>query len=154
MKNNTPKKLAVYKNIFDENVRWGDTDGYNHVNNVSISRYFESARVNIIRNLESEKYSFVIVNFNINYIDQIFYPSKIKIGTYISSIGNKSITFDQALFVDDTCRASAKSILAYADIKESKSYKITEDIKLKLNKIYGANDEIWTRDPRYHKAVL
>ena len=154
MKNNTLKKLVAYKDIFDENVRWGDTDGYNHVNNVSISRYFESARVNIIRNLESEKYSFVIVNFNINYISQIFYPGKIKIGTSISNIGNKSITFDQALFVENECRASAKSILAYADIKESKAYKISEDIKLKLNKIYGANDEIWTRDPRYHKAVL
>ena len=142
MKNNTLKKLVSYKDIFDEKVRWGDTDGYNHVNNVSISRYFESARVNIIRNLESEKYSFVIVNFNINYISQIFYPSKIKIGTSISNIGNKSITFDQALFVENSCRASAKSILAYADIKESKAYKITEDIKLKLNKIYGANDEI------------
>ena len=142
MKNNTLKKLVSYKDIFDEKVRWGDTDGYNHVNNVSISRYFESARVNIIRNLESEKYSFVIVSFNINYISQIFYPSKIKIGTSISNIGNKSITFDQALFVENSCRASAKSILAYADIKESKAYKITEDIKLKLNKIYGANDEI------------
>ena len=142
MKNNTLKKLVSYKDIFDERVRWGDTDGYNHVNNVSISRYFESARVNIIRNLESEKYSFVIVNFNINYISQIFYPSKIKIGTSISNIGNKSITFDQALFVENECRASAKSILAYADIKESKAYKISEDIKLKLNKIYGANDEI------------
>ena len=142
MKNNTLKKLVSYKDIFDEKVRWGDTDGYNHVNNVSISRYFESARVNIIRNLESEKYSFVIVNFNINYISQIFYPSKIKIGTSISNIGNKSITFDQALFVENECRASAKSILAYADIKESKAYKISEDIKLKLNKIYGANDEI------------
>ena len=142
MKNNSIKKLVVYRDIFDENVRWGDTDGYNHVNNVSISRYFESARVNIIRNLESEKYSFVIVNFNINYISQIFYPSKIKIGTSISDIGNKSITFDQALFVENKCRASAKSILAYADIKESKAYKISEDIKLKLNKIYGANDEI------------
>ncbi len=142
MKNNTLNKLVAYNDIFDENVRWGDTDGYNHVNNVSISRYFESARVNIIRNLESEKYSFVIVNFNINYISQIFYPSKIKIGTSISNIGNKSITFDQALFVENECRASAKSILAYADIKESKAYKISEDIKLKLNKIYGANDEI------------
>ena len=142
MKNNTLKKLVSYKDIFDERVRWGDTDGYNHVNNVSISRYFESARVNIIRNLESEKYSFVIVNFNINYISQIFYPSKIKIGTSISDIGNKSITFDQALFVENKCRASAKSILAYADIKESKAYKISEEIKLKLNKIYGANDEI------------
>ena len=139
--NNIPQKLSIYKNIFDENVRWGDTDGYNHVNNVSISRYFESARVNIIRNLETEKYSFVIVNFNINYIDQIFYPSKIKIGTYISRIGNKSITFDHALFVNNTCKASAKSILAYADIKESKAYKIPKSIILKLNKIYGANDE-------------
>ena len=143
MKNNKniPQKLSIYKNIFDENVRWGDTDGYNHVNNVSISRYFESARVNIIRNLETEKYSFVIVNFNINYIGQIFYPSKIIIGTYISRIGNKSITFDQALFVNNKCKASAKSILAYADIKESKAYKISKSIILKLNKIYGANDE-------------
>ena len=48
-----PKNLSLYKNIFYENVRWGDTDGYNHVNNVSISRYFESARVNIIRDLEN-----------------------------------------------------------------------------------------------------
>ncbi|MBC8307995.1 MAG: acyl-CoA thioesterase [Pelagibacterales bacterium] len=138
---NIHQKLSIYKNIFEENVRWGDTDGYNHVNNVSISRYFESARVNIIRNLETEKYSFVIVNFNINYIGQIFYPSKIKIGTYISRIGNKSITFDQALFVNNKCKASAKSILAYADIKESKAYKISKSIILKLNKIYGANDE-------------
>ena len=140
--NNIPKVLSIYKDIFDENVRWGDTDGYNHVNNVSISRYFESARVNIIRNLESEKYSFVIVNFNINYIEQIFYPSKIKIGTSISNIGNKSITFDQGLFVENTCKATAKSILAYADIKESKAYKISEDIILQLNRLYGANDEI------------
>ena len=140
--NNIPKVLSSYKDIFDENVRWGDTDGYNHVNNVYISRYFESARVNIIRNLESEKYSFVIVNFNIHYIEQIFYPSKIKIGTSISNIGNKSITFDQGLFVENACKATAKSILAYADIKESKSYKISEDIILQLNRIYGANDEI------------
>ena len=140
--NNIPKVLSIYKDIFDENVRWGDTDGYNHVNNVSISRYFESARVNIIRNLESEKYSFVIVNFNIHYIEQIFYPSKIKIGTSISNIGNKSITFDQGLFVENTCKATAKSILAYADIKESKAYKISEDIILQLNRLYGANDEI------------
>lgn len=136
-----PTDIIIYKNIFDERVRWGDTDGYNHVNNVSISRYFESARVNIIRSLESENYSFVIVNFNINYIGQIFYPSKIKIGTSISSIGNKSITFNQALFVNKSCKAMAKSIMAYADIKESKSYKISDKIVTKLKKIYGASDE-------------
>ena len=126
-KRNIPSNLSKYKNIFIENVRWGDTDGYNHVNNVSISRYFESARVNIIRNLESEKYGFVIVNFNINYLDQIFYPSKIEIGSYISRIGSK---------------ATAISILAYANVKESKSYKISSDIINKLQKIYGASDEI------------
>ena len=136
-----PNGITVYKNIFDETVRWGDTDGYNHVNNVSISRYFESARVNIIRNLESKKYSFVIVNFSINYLDQIFYPSKIKIGSSICNISNKSITFDQGLFVNNKCKATAKSIMAYADIKEAKAYKISDNIIEKLNNIYGASDE-------------
>ena len=137
-----PKNLEIYKNIFIENVRWGDTDGYNHVNNVSISRYFESARVNIIRNLESKKYGFVIVNFNINYLDQIFYPSKIEIGSFISRIGNKSIKFNQALFVNKKCKATAISILAYANVKQSKSYKISDKIINKLKVFYGASDEI------------
>ena len=74
-----PNNINSYKDVFREHVRWGDTDGYNHVNNVSISRYFESARVNIIRALESDKYSFVLVHFNIDYLDQIFYPSIIDI---------------------------------------------------------------------------
>ena len=34
-----PKNLEIYKNIFIENVRWGDTDGYNHVNNVSAQHF-------------------------------------------------------------------------------------------------------------------
>lgn len=141
-KKNIPTNINIFKNIFDETVRWGDTDGYNHVNNVSISRYFESARVNIIRDLENEKYSFVIVNFNINYLSQIFYPSNLKIGTYISKIGNKSIVFNQALFVDQECRATATSILAYADIKKSKSHKISKNIIKNLQCLYGASDEI------------
>ena len=127
--NNIINDINAYKNIFYENVRWGDTDGYNHVNNVSISRYFESARVNIIRDLETEKYSFIIVHFSINYIDQIFYPSEIKIGTALSKIGQKSITFNHALFVNKICKSTAESILAYADIKEKKSYKISNVIK-------------------------
>ena len=77
-KKNIPTNIEKYPHKFLEHVRWGDTDGYQHVNNVSISRYFESARVNIIRELESKKFSFVMVNFTINYFSQIFYPNKIK----------------------------------------------------------------------------
>ncbi len=141
-KNNIPKNINFYKNIFDENVRWGDTDGYNHVNNVSITRYFESARVHMTRNLETKKYSFILVHFNINYIDQIFYPSKIKIGSSLSRIGEKSITFTQALFVNNRCKSIAESIMAYADIKEKKSYKINNKTREFLIKKYGASDEI------------
>ena len=113
-----------------------------HTASTTISRYFESARVNIIRNLESKKYGFVIVNFNINYLDQIFYPSKIEIGSFISRIGNKSIKFNQALFVNKKCKATAISILAYANVKQSKSYKISDKIINKLKVFYGASDEI------------
>ena len=137
-----PNNINSYKDVFREHVRWGDTDGYNHVNNVSISRYFESARVNIIRALESDKYSFVLVHFNIDYLDQIFYPSIIDIGTSLKCIGDKSITFDQAIFVNNKCKSVAQSILAYADIKEKKSYSIGDKIKNQLLNKYGASDEI------------
>ena len=42
-KKDIPTNINKYPHKFFEHVRWGDTDGYQHVNNVSISRYFESA---------------------------------------------------------------------------------------------------------------
>ena len=39
---NIPDNINSYTHKFFEHVRWGDTDGHNHVNNVSFSRYFES----------------------------------------------------------------------------------------------------------------
>ena len=77
---NIPDDINNYTHKFFEHVRWGDIDGHNHVNNVSFSRYFESARVDIIRSLETKKYSFVIVSFSINFFSQIFYPSNIGVG--------------------------------------------------------------------------
>lgn len=143
-KKNIPTNIEKYPHKFLEHVRWGDTDGYQHVNNVSISRYFESARVNIIRELESKKFSFVMVNFTINYFSQIFYPNKIQIGSSLSKIGNSSITIIHALFVKEECKATAKSILAYADLKNKKSTEIPEDLKSRIRKstVYGASDEI------------
>jgi len=135
-----PTNINKYPHKFFEHVRWGDTDGYQHVNNVSISRYFESARVSIIRDLESKEFSLVIVNFTINYYSQIFYPNKIQIGSLLSRIGDSSITIVQALFVKNKCKSTAKSIMAYADLKNEKSQKIPEDLKSRLRKsnIYGA----------------
>ena len=123
-KKDIPTNINKYPHKFFERVRWGDTDGYQHVNNVSISRYFESARVNIIRELESKEFSLVIVNFTINYYSQIFYPNKILIGSFLSKIGDSSITIVQALFVKNKCKSTAKSIMAYADLKNEKSQKI------------------------------
>ena len=138
-----PTNINKYPHKFFEHVRWGDTDGYQHVNNVSISRYFESARVSIIRDLESKEFSLVIVNFTINYYSQIFYPNKIIIGSFISKIGGSSITIIQALFIKNKCKSTAKSIMAYADLKNEKAQKIPEDLKFKLREsnIYGASDE-------------
>ena len=143
-KKDIPTNINKYPHKFFEHVRWGDTDWYQHVNNVSISRYFESARVNIIRDLESKKFSFVIVNFTINYYSQIFYPNKIQIGSLLSKIGNSSITIIHALFVKEECKATARSIMAYADLKNEKAQKISKDLKSRLreSKVYGASDEI------------
>ena len=141
---NIPDDINSYTHKFFEHVRCGDIDGHNHVNNVSFSRYFESARVDIIRSLETKKYSFVIVSFSINYFSQVFYPSNIEIGSSLENIGKSSLSIMHGLFVDGKCKSTAKSILAYADLQKNKPKTISKELKLQIKNILrgGASDEI------------
>jgi acyl-CoA thioester hydrolase len=47
--------------------------------------------------------------------------SEVRIGTTVSRIGNSSVTFSQALFVDDNCVATAQAVLVLIDNATRKS---------------------------------
>jgi len=95
---------------------FGDTDALGHINNVSIARYFEQARVLVMEAASSAlggTHPFeraVLAKIEINFLAEVFYPHDIVIATGVHHIGTSSLVIGSALFQRDRCVALADSV--------------------------------------------
>jgi acyl-CoA thioester hydrolase len=94
---------------------FGDTDALGHINNVSIARYFEQARVLIQEAMAADlgERAFeraVLANIEISYLAEAFYPDDIIIAVGVQKLGTSSLVLGSALFQRDRCVALATSV--------------------------------------------
>lgn len=77
-------------------VRWGDMDAFNHVNNAQYLRYLEEARVRWLESLPGvslrDRIAPVLAASNVNYRTPIGWPSEIVVELFLERIGTKSIS--------------------------------------------------------------
>ena len=109
------KSLAPYPVVQDEKVRWSDTDGNRHVNNVAFSFFYEAGRAAIVLetpNLLEPDCFFVIISTTIEFLGELNYPGIVQVANGIEKVGNSSITVRQALFQDGKCASISYSTLA------------------------------------------
>lgn len=95
-------------------VRWGDMDAFNHVNNASYLRYIEEARVAWFRALVPEAWADVecapiLAAATMNYRRPISWPERLKITLHVEKLGSKSLTLGHCI---DSATTSG---LRYAD---------------------------------------
>jgi acyl-CoA thioester hydrolase len=81
------------------NVRFGEIDGFGHVNNTNVFIYMEEARIALFKELglmsawgapDSREIP-VVADLQCDYLAQILYDEKLKIYVKISEIGSSSI---------------------------------------------------------------
>ncbi len=94
---------------------FGDVDALGHVNNVSIARYFEQARVLVMEELTSALGGpaferAVLARIEIDYLAEVFYPHEVVISTGVLKVGTSSLVLGSALFQHGRCVALATSI--------------------------------------------
>lgn len=80
-------------------VRWGDMDSYQHVNNVAYAAYLQEARAELlaaagVRASASARHgTFVVARLKVEYLRQlVFRPAPIAVATWISAISPARIT--------------------------------------------------------------
>lgn len=104
-----------------EKIRFQDIDRLDHVNNVALAIYAESGRVEFLESVAPETLRqghapfWVIAQFNIRFLAQSRFPGQVRIGTRVLRIGNSSVTLGQGMFIDDTCIATAESVVVLVD---------------------------------------
>lgn len=119
-----------------DNVRYADLDPNQHVNNAVYSTYLETSRVMLVRNpdygLTLPGMGWVLVRLDIHFRAELHWPGDVQLGLGVAKTGRTSVTFDQAVFSEGRCVASATSTTVMVDEKTRKPTPLTPEILERL----------------------
>lgn len=118
-----------------EKIRFQDIDRLDHVNNVALAAYAESGRVEFLESLAPDMLYqrgapfWVIAQLNIRFLAQSRFPGRVRIGTRVLRTGNSSVTLGQGMFTDDTCIATAESVVVLVDPETGRGMELPEAVR-------------------------
>jgi len=84
--------------VIEMDVRWGDMDAFNHVNNVSYLRYFESGRIAYFDALDLADFfdldgiGPILAETSCRYKFPLTYPDRISVGVRSENLGEDRFT--------------------------------------------------------------
>ena len=72
--------------------------------------------------------SWMLVRLDIHFRTELRWPGVIEMGLGVAKFGRTSVTFDQVVFSQDRCAASAQSVTVLIDEETRKPTPLTEEI--------------------------
>ena len=131
----TPR-LEDFPYRLSDNVRFGDLDPNQHVNNAVYATYLETGRVTLMKDpqygLTPPGLAWIMVRLDIHFRAELRWPGKIELGLGVSKFGRTSVTFDQVVFSEGKCVASAVSVGVLIDDATRRPKPLTAEIVEKL----------------------
>jgi acyl-CoA thioester hydrolase len=140
---NPTDALAGFPTVIHLPVQWGDMDSYQHVNNVVHFRWFESARIAYLEQIELKSLYHtagigpILAAISCNYRRQLTYPDTVAVGARISRIGRTSFEMEHVLFstTQQAAVADGKSTIVTFDYRQQRPTPVPDDIRAKIEQI-------------------
>ncbi|CCE07847.1 putative thioesterase [Bradyrhizobium sp. STM 3843] len=102
-----------------DNVRFGDLDPNQHVNNAVYATYFETGRVTLMKDprhgLTREGLAWIMVRLDMHFRAELRWPGTIELGLGVVKLGRTSVTCEQVVFSEARCVASATAVMVLID---------------------------------------
>jgi acyl-CoA thioester hydrolase len=131
----TPR-LEDFPYRLSDNVRFADLDPNQHVNNAVYATYFETGRVTLMKDrsygLMPEGLGWIMVRIDIHFRAELHWPGRIELGLGVAKFGRTSVSFDQVVFSEGKCIASARAITVLIDEATRKPVPLTPELKAKF----------------------
>ena len=131
----TPR-LEDFPYRLSDNVRFADLDPNQHVNNAVYATYFETGRVTLMKDrsygLMPEGLGWIMVRIDIHFRAELHWPGQIELGLGVAKFGRTSVSFDQVVFSEGKCVASARAITVLIDEVTRKPVPLTPELKAKF----------------------
>jgi len=131
----TPR-LQDFPYRLSDNVRFADLDPNQHVNNAVYASYFETGRVTLMKDrsfgLMPDGLAWIMVRLDIHFRAELRWPGTIELGLGVAKLGRTSVTFDQVVFSEGRCVASAQAVTVLIDETTRKPTPLTGEIIAKF----------------------
>jgi acyl-CoA thioester hydrolase len=131
----TPR-LEDFPYRLSDNVRFADLDPNQHVNNAVYATYFETGRVTLMKDrsygLMPDGLGWIMVRIDIHFRAELHWPGKIELGLGVAKFGRTSVSFDQVVFSEGKCVASARAITVLIDEVTRKPVPLAPGLKAKF----------------------
>ena len=128
----TTPRLEDFPYRITDNVRYADLDPNQHVNNAVYASYFETGRVTLVkdrsRGLMPAGLSWMMVRLDMHFRAELRWPNQIEMGLGLAKFGRTSVTFDQVVFSEGRCVASARSVTVLIDEATHRPQVLTAEI--------------------------
>jgi len=132
LRSNAEPRLEDFPYRITDNVRYADLDPNQHVNNAVYASYFETGRVTLMKDhsngLTPQGLSWMMVRLDMHFRAQLRWPGTIEMGLGLVKFGRTSVTFDQVVFSNSKCVASAQSVSVLIDAVTHKPRPLTRGI--------------------------
>lgn len=113
--------------------RFGEIDGFRHVNNTVVPHWFELGRTPIYvpfqPDLDFGNWPLILAHLDVDFHAPMVFGHDVEIRTYIARLGNSSITAYQEAWQQGVMCASGEAVVVHYDFEAKKSLPIPEDIR-------------------------
>ena len=135
LSDSTPR-LDDFPYRLTDNVRFADLDPNQHVNNAVYATYFETGRVTLMKDKSywqlPEGLTWIMVRLDIHFRAELRWPGTIEMGLGVAKFGRTSVTFDQVVFSQGRCVASAQAVTVLINHATRKPAPLTPEIIAKF----------------------
>jgi acyl-CoA thioester hydrolase len=116
--------------------RVSETDGCGHINNTTLPIWFEAGRREFFRavspSLSFENWNLAVVSMKVEFRKQIYLRDDVRIATWISKLGNKSIIVSEIALQGEIPCASGECSYVYFNYADQQSERVPDEIRQRL----------------------
>ena len=134
-----------YKCVEPIAVRWADMDRMGHVNNAKYFTYCESARmvyfdaIHLMEHAEVETHGPALVSATCNFLRQVKYPAKLRVGVRVIKIGRRTFTHEYLLWNQETEEvvADGTAVNVWIDYAVGKAVTLPDSLRAEIARFEG-----------------
>ena len=131
-RSDTTPQLEDFPYRLTDNVRFADLDPNGHVNNAVYATYFETGRVTLMKDQSywrlPEGLTWIMVRLDTHFRAELHWPNTIELGLGVVKLGRTSVTFEQVVFSQGKCIASAISVGVLLDEATRRPAPLTAEV--------------------------